>query len=143
MRLFIFLVIGMAFAQSARAAVTLHIEDVGLEGHYTSEPTPTRIRLRLSNPQQVAQNLSLTFRVRDKSQKSIPAPDYLFQTTVVLGPSEQRVVDVSILLPAEQSLLLTVEARDQSNQLIAEDERELRSFLNRRLIVLLCADASI
>jgi len=49
-------------AQTLWAAV--HVEEVGLGGYYAVEPSPTRIKVRVSNPRAEPQNLELKFSIR-------------------------------------------------------------------------------
>jgi hypothetical protein len=132
--LFVLLV---ALAPAGLSANTVQIQEVGLQGYYLNQPTPTRVEVLLTNPASRPQTLSLRFRIVDLAPE-IGHPENQFSISVNLGPSEQRIVTVPLLIFAARRPAIEIEARDDSGKLVGTDKRSLEQALIGHLIAVVC-----
>ncbi len=127
------------------AASVVRIEEVGLQGYYSTEPTLTRVRVEVRNALAKPQSIELRFTVRD-----LVLPYYYelnqkdtFSQTVELGPAQQRELEVPLLISFAQRPVLEVEERDAGGRVLANDRRVLDKPLSDELVAVVCAEQAV
>ncbi len=120
------------------ATTTLRVQEVGLQGYYGTEPIPTRIQLLVSNSRPEPHSVEVRIRVRDL--KLDTRQENRFSFTVNLGPLEQRVFQVPVLLFLAREPVLEVEARNTTGRLLAEDRYPIEKLVPEHLLAIVCAE---
>ena len=123
-------------------ATTAQIRQVGLQGYYAVEPSPTSVEVFLTNSESRPQIITLRFRIIDLVPR-IGRPTNEFSLSVDLGPSEQRTIAVPLLIFAGNEPVLEFEARDASGELVAQDRRSLEYPLTENLLAIVCVERDI
>ncbi len=128
----------IALAAVDASASSVRVQEIGLEGYYATEPVPTRAQVVVSNSRPEPQNIELNFWIRDLELGPNRRENH-FRLNVALGPNEQRVLEVPLLIFEARKPVLEVEARDTTGALLARDRRPLERPLEGHLVVILCA----
>jgi len=121
---------------SSAAAQTVAIREVGIQGYFTNDGSPTRVRVEISNPGP-ATSLKLTLSVSDKDARLGRVDKYAFG--VPLRAGEDRVLDLPIPLFAAQPVL-TINATAPDGRVVTSLTRPLQRIGSNRLVLLLCAE---
>jgi hypothetical protein len=128
----------IAVAAVDAAASSVRVQEIGLEGYYATEPVPTRAQVVVSNSRSEPQDIELNFWIRDLGLGPNRRENH-FRLNVALGPNEQRVLEVPLLIFEAREPVLEVEARDTTGALLARDRRPLERPVEGHLVVILCA----
>lgn len=103
-------------------ASSVQILEIGLQGFYSWEPIPTRVRVLVQNPSTVAQTIKLSFRTRDLRQHPAGSENK-FTLEMKLDPHDKRIVEVPLLILQAGQPLVEVEARDARDVSLGRDQR--------------------
>lgn len=124
---------------NSSAAAGVRIVEVGLQGYHRAEPTTTRVRVEVLNPESSTQNAELRLSVRELSTQSSGARRVnTFITQITLAPGERRVLDVPVLVFRAYKPVLEAELVDASGRQLGHDARPLEPPEWDRLIALVC-----
>ena len=120
-------------------AQTASISDVGLEGFLPTGGTPTRVRIRLSNPTNWPVTINLTISVAQKDAGVNNRRVDQFMSSEKVGPGESRLVSLPISLWATVPVL-SLEARTSDGHEVGQQTRILNRANSNLLVALLCAE---
>jgi hypothetical protein len=131
----------LAVAPVSRGAEALRIAEIGVKGYYlANQPIPIHLVLLHGG----AQPITVDLRIR---AHSIPAPHVervdTFSKHVQLGPNEQRLLDMPVLLQSSEGSSVEVNELDDRGHVLSHDAMFLEAPLQAHLIGILCAKPDI
>jgi len=123
--------VGLASAQSAS------LQEIGIQGYLTKDNSPTRVRVRVTNPGAQATTLKLSISVGEKDAR-LGRVDQ-FSAEVPLQAGEDRFFDLPIPLFATKPVL-TLTATTPDGRVVTSQSRTLERINGNNLVLLLCSD---
>ena len=142
MRRFATLGLFSLLATADLAATSVHIQEVGLNGNYTSNTVPTRIRVTVTNSEPVAETIELRFRIHDQ-KRGFERGGNRYTTRIMLGAGEERAVELPMLMVDAYEPVAEVEARDASGRIVAHDAISVSRGRAGILVAILCAEKPV
>jgi hypothetical protein len=119
---------------------TVRVLDIGLNGFYELRANPTVVRVVVSSSEKDAQDFDVVFIVHDL-KSDLSTPKHEFHLKLRLEPSEQRTLEVPLLLAGGYEPVLDVELRDGAKETVAKNRYPLDGSNSEEYVAtLLCAD---
>src|SRR5580704_6461092 len=136
-----FAAIFLAAAPVAYCSDSVRIVDVGLKGYYQQDsPTPVRLLVLHRDPHPA----SVLIRI---GVHSFPGQRFervdTFSKRLELGPNDQRIVDVPVLISVFEKARAEIDELDGGGKVLAHDEAPLEPPLSGNLIAILCSEPDI
>jgi len=122
---------GLGSAQSAS------LQEIGIQGYLTKDNSPTRVRVRVTNPGAQATALKLSISVGEKDAR-LGRVDQ-FSASVALQAGEDRLLDLPIPFFAARPVL-TLTATTPDGRVVLSQSRALERINANSLVLLLCSD---
>jgi hypothetical protein len=131
----------LAVAPISRGAEAVRIAEIGVKGYYLeNQPIPIHLVLLHGGAQPIT--VDLRIRAHSFSAPHVERVD-TFSKHVQLGPSEQRLVDMPVLLQSSEGSSVEVDELDDRGQVLSHDAMFLEAPLQAHLIGILCAKPDI
>lgn len=131
-----------ALATTGLAREGLRIQEIGLEGYYSPEPSPTQVEVLLINPDDRPQTIELSLRIIDLEPHA-DSLEHVFTQTLNVGPKEQRAVNIPVQISWGKRPAIVAEARDSAGTLLSREQRPLDRALSEHLVAIVCMDDAV